>query len=73
MALALPGTRKCTSGAPKGRTMAKLKHVAIATQDTESTTNFYRDVFDLEVVGRVDGDNAEGYYLSDGNVNMSPF
>ena len=51
--------------------MAKLKHVAIATQDTEATTNFYRDVFDLEVVGRVDGDNAEGYYLSDGNVNIA--
>ena len=51
--------------------MAKLKHVAIATQDTESTANFYRDVFDLEVVGRVDGDNAEGYYLSDGNVNIA--
>ena len=51
--------------------MAKLKHIAIATQDTESTTNFYRDVFELEVVGRVDGENAEGYYLSDGNVNIA--
>ncbi len=51
--------------------MAKLKHVAIATQDPDSTAAFYRDVFDLEMVGRVDGDNAEGYYLSDGNINIA--
>ena len=51
--------------------MAKIKHIAISTQDTEKTANFYRDVFDLQMVGKVDGDNAEGYYLSDGNVNLA--
>ena len=51
--------------------MAKIKHIAIATQDPEKTAKFYRDVFGLEEVGRVDGENAEGYYLSDGNVNLA--
>ena len=51
--------------------MAKIKHIAIATQEPEKVANFYRDVFDLEMVGKVDGANAEGYYLSDGSVNLA--
>ena len=51
--------------------MAKIKHIAISTQDTEKTANFYKEVFDLKMVGQVDGENAEGYYLSDGNVNLA--
>ena len=51
--------------------MAKIKHIAIATQHPEKTANFYREAFDLQEVGRVDNDNAEGYYLSDGNVNLA--
>lgn len=51
--------------------MAKIKHIAIATQEPDKTASFYKEVFDLEEVGRVDGDNAEGYYLSDGNVNLA--
>lgn len=51
--------------------MAKLKHIAIATQDPDTTASYYRDVFELQSVGRVDNDNAEGYYLSDGNINLA--
>ncbi len=51
--------------------MAKIKHIAIATQDPDETARFYKEVFDLKEVGRVAGENAEGYYLSDGNVNMA--
>ena len=51
--------------------MAKIKHIAIATQNPEETASFYREVFDLETVGRVENDNAEGYYLSDGHVNIA--
>ncbi len=51
--------------------MAKLKHIAIATQDPDSVSEFYKTVFDLDEVGRVDSDNAEGYYLTDGNVNVA--
>lgn len=51
--------------------MAKIKHIAISTQDTDATAKFYMDVLGLEEVGKVSGDNAEGYYLSDGNVNLA--
>ena len=51
--------------------MAKLKHVTIATQDPEKTANFYKEVFEFEMVGRVDNDNAEGHYLSDGDINLA--
>ena len=51
--------------------MAKIKHIAVSTQDTEGTARFYKEVFGLEEVGKVDGENAEGYYLSDGNVNLA--
>ena len=51
--------------------MAKIKHIAIATQDPEKTANYYKEVFDLEEVGKVNNDNAEGYYLSDGHINLA--
>ena len=51
--------------------MAKIKHIAIATQDPDKTAKFYKDVFGLQEVGKVNGESAEGYYLSDGNVNMA--
>ena len=51
--------------------MAKLKHIAIATQEPEATARFYREVFDLQIVGKADNDEAEGYYLTDGNVSIA--
>ena len=51
--------------------MAKIKHIALATQEPEASANFYRDVFELEIVGRVDTEDAEGYYLSDGDINLA--
>jgi len=51
--------------------MAKIKHIAIATQDAEKTARFYKEVFDLKEVGKIDGANASGYYLTDGNVNLA--
>ncbi len=51
--------------------MAKIKHIALATQNVEETANFYKQVFDLEEVGSVDNENAEGRYLSDGNINLA--
>ena len=51
--------------------MAKLKHITIATQEPEKTAKFYTEVFELQVVGRVDNDNAEGLYLSDGDLNLA--
>src|SRR5919202_1348054 len=51
--------------------MAKIKHIAISTQDPEQTARFYIDVFGLQEVGKVDSPGASGYYLSDGNVNLA--
>lgn len=51
--------------------MAKIKHIVFATQDPAKTARFYREVFGLQEVGRVDNVNVEGYYLSDGNVNFA--
>ncbi len=51
--------------------MAKIKHIAIASQNPDKTADFFKTVFDLEEVGRVDNPNACGYYLSDGHVNLA--
>ena len=51
--------------------MAKIKHIALATQNAEKTAMFYKEVFGLEEVGKIDGENAEGFYLSDGNINLA--
>jgi glyoxylase I family protein len=51
--------------------MAKIKHIAISTQNVDETAKFYIDVFGLQEVGRIDSPGACGYYLSDGNVNLA--
>ena len=51
--------------------MAKIKHIAISSQHPDKTAAFYRDVLGLEQVGKVTSANADGYYLSDGNVNLA--
>jgi catechol 2,3-dioxygenase-like lactoylglutathione lyase family enzyme len=51
--------------------MAKIKHIAISTQDVEATARFYIDVFGLTVAGKVDSPGASGYYLTDGDLNLA--
>jgi catechol 2,3-dioxygenase-like lactoylglutathione lyase family enzyme len=51
--------------------MSKLKHVTIATHEPEKTARFYVEVFELQMVGTVDNENFEGYYLTDGNLNLA--
>jgi glyoxylase I family protein len=51
--------------------MAKIKHIAISTQDVEKTARFYIEVFGLKEVGKVDSPGASGYYLSDGDINLA--
>ena len=59
------------SAGDKLRSMAKIKHIAISTQDVEGTARFYIDVFGLKEVGKVDSPGASGYYLSDGDLNLA--
>ena len=51
--------------------MPQIKHIAIATNDVEKTAKFYSEVFGLRQVAALDGENAKGFMLSDGNVNMA--
>ena len=51
--------------------MAQIKHIAIATNNAEKTAKFYSEVFGLRQVAQLDGENAKGFMLSDGNVNMA--
>ncbi len=51
--------------------VAKIKHIAIASQHPQKTAEFFKKVFDLEIVGAVDNENTVGYYMSDGNVNLA--
>ena len=51
--------------------MARIRHIAIATHDPETTARFYIDGLGLKEVGKVNSPTAEGYYLSDGHVNLA--
>lgn len=51
--------------------MAKIKHIALSTQDPEKTARFYIDVFGMKQVGRVDHPAVGGCLLSDGDLNLA--
>jgi len=48
--------------------MAKIRHVAICTNDPEKTAAWYMEAFGLAEVGRT---ASGGYYLSDGDINFA--
>ena len=51
--------------------MARIRHIALATTDPEATAKFYKEGLGLKEVGKVNSSTAEGYYLSDGHVNLA--
>jgi glyoxylase I family protein len=51
--------------------MAKIKHIALSTQDVDGTAKFYIDVFGMKEIARIDSPTARGYYLSDGDLNLA--
>jgi catechol 2,3-dioxygenase-like lactoylglutathione lyase family enzyme len=51
--------------------MPKIKHIAISSQDPDKTAQFYKEVFGMEEVGKIDNPNTSGYYLSDGDLNLA--
>jgi glyoxylase I family protein len=51
--------------------MAKIKHIALSTQDVDKTAAFYINVFGMKEIARIDSPNARGYYLSDGDLNLA--
>lgn len=48
--------------------MAKIKHIALTTDNLEQVASFYKDVFGMTEVGR--GGNTH-VYLSDGDLNLT--
>ncbi len=51
--------------------MAKIKHIALSTQDPEKTAAFYKETLGLQEVGKVNSPLADGYYLTDGSINVA--
>lgn len=51
--------------------MAKIKHIAIATQDPEKTAQFYKEVFGLKEIAKIDSPGATGFHLTDGDINFA--
>jgi len=47
--------------------MARIKHIAIRTNDVDGTARFYREAFGLKDAGR----GINGVYLSDGRINLA--
>ena len=51
--------------------MARIQHLAIASQDPEKQAEFYKKVFGFEEVRRLDNPRARGVVLTDGAINIS--
>ncbi len=51
--------------------MARIRHIAIQTQDAEATKNFYVENFGLQVVKQLENPRISGFYLSDGHINFA--
>ena len=48
--------------------MAKIKHIAIVSLDTDRLAKFYEDVFEMKVLHRSEGGAV---YLTDGYLNVA--
>ena len=51
--------------------MAKLRHLAIATDDPDRTAQFYIDVFEFQKIREAEGKWGYGHILSDGTINLA--
>jgi catechol 2,3-dioxygenase-like lactoylglutathione lyase family enzyme len=56
--------------------MAKIRHLALATQDPEKTAAFFKEAFEFTEVGRFGDpvgkpDDSHGVFLSDGTLNLA--
>lgn len=51
--------------------MARIQHLAIASQNPEQQAEFYKKVFGFQEVRRLDNPRARGVVLTDGAINIS--
>ena len=47
--------------------MAKIKHIAMTTQDPEKVAAFYKEAFDMQEVGKI----GSRVFLTDGYINLT--
>ena len=53
------------------KSKGRLRHVALSVADPWETAEFYKELIGLEEVTELDGDLAEGVFLTDGVVNLA--
>ncbi len=53
------------------KTKGRIRHVAMSVADPWETAAFYKDALGLEEVAEIDGELAEGIFLTDGVVNLA--
>ncbi len=51
--------------------MVSLRHAAVCTQDLAGTLEFYARVFGFQVVKRLEHDDFENIFLSDGTTSLA--
>jgi catechol 2,3-dioxygenase-like lactoylglutathione lyase family enzyme len=51
--------------------VAKLRHLAVATDDPDATSQFYQDAFEFTWVRKAGGDWGYGHILTDGTINLA--
>jgi glyoxylase I family protein len=51
--------------------VAKLRHLAVATEDPDATAQFYMDAFEFTWVRKAGGDWGYGHILTDGTMNLA--
>ena len=51
--------------------MAKIRHIAIATQNAEETAKFYVETFGLTQVSKIESPIVSGAFLTDGTINLA--
>jgi methylmalonyl-CoA/ethylmalonyl-CoA epimerase len=51
--------------------MAQIKHIALASQAPEKTAAFFEEALGLQRVSRINSPLAEGFYLTDGSINVA--
>ena len=53
--------------------MARIRHIALLTKDTEKLSEFYKTAFGLKEVARSGepSEHGQAIYVSDGHINLA--
>src|SRR5262249_15057982 len=65
------GDARTASSIEEGCMGAKIRHIAIATQDPDRIAHFFKQALGLKQVGVANSDLATGYFLTDGYINLA--